>query len=74
MTGGGSFPALRMEIQGRPRREAIKGPKKNPRASRQMMEEIIVRGCVARMWVVRWEIIDSVVVGQRKIGKMSRKS
>jgi hypothetical protein len=40
-------------MQGRPRREAMIGPKKKPRASRQTIAETFERECVDLMCVHR---------------------
>jgi hypothetical protein len=50
------------------------GAKKNPRASRHINALMEAMEWVVSICVVRWDIIDSVVLGQRKMGKMSAKS
>ena len=70
----GSLEGLRTGTHGRWRQEAIMGPKKKPRASRQTMAEILERSWVVLMWFVRWEITAWVAAGSRNIGNMSAKS
>ena len=61
-------------MQGRPRREAIKGAKKKPRDSRQTRLEILERLCVEVIWVARCATRASVASGSRKMGNISAKN
>jgi hypothetical protein len=57
-----------------PSRDAIIGPKKNPRASKQTIAEILEREWVVVICEQRLESTASVAAGSRKMGNMSAKS
>ena len=60
-----------MGITGSESRDAMIGAKKKPLASRQTMALILDRSWVERMCDTRLDMMSSVRVGSRKMGKIS---